>query len=165
MSGFRPCPVVAPRLHAGYVRQDSAGLDVLSRDESLSLLASVPVGRIAFTIRALPAIQPVNFLVDGDSVVFRTGVTSSLAAAARESIVAFEADAFDEASATGWSVTIVGRCRWVEDPDELSRLAELPLQPWAPDNRDHYVRIDADLVTGRRLRARTREVTPVRAIP
>lgn len=138
---------------------------MLSREESLALLASAPVGRIAFTTRALPAIQPVNFVLDGESVVFRTGVGSSLAAAARESIVAFEADAFDEPSETGWSVTIVGRCRWVEDPDELAYLATLPLDPWASDCRDHYVRISADLVSGRRLRAQPKAATPVRATP
>jgi hypothetical protein len=32
----------------------------------MSLLASVPLGRIVFTARALPAIRPVSHLVDGD---------------------------------------------------------------------------------------------------
>lgn len=38
------------------------------RAECLSLLRTVPVGRIVFTECALPAIQPVNFTLDGASL-------------------------------------------------------------------------------------------------
>jgi nitroimidazol reductase NimA-like FMN-containing flavoprotein (pyridoxamine 5'-phosphate oxidase superfamily) len=90
---------------------DSAGLEVLSTDECIRLLSKVPVGRIVYTDRALPAVQPVNFVVDGWSVAIRTAPRSRLAtAAAAGTVVAFEVDEFtDEPDRTGWSVVAVGR--------------------------------------------------------
>ncbi len=132
---------------------DTAGLEVLSRGESLKLLTSVPVGRIAFTDRALPAIQPVNFVVDGETIVFRTGSGSKLAAATRESIVAFQADEFDADAQSGWSVMGVGRAYQVTDDIEIARLCELPIRPWTPAARDHFVRIELATITGRRIPA------------
>ena len=40
-----------------------AGLEVLSREECLSLMATVSVGRLGVSIDALPAILPVNFVL------------------------------------------------------------------------------------------------------
>lgn len=130
---------------------DTAGLEVLSPDESLKLLTSVPVGRVAFTDRALPAIQPVNFVVDDEAIVFRTGAGSKLAAATREAVVAFQADMFDSDAQTGWSVMAVGRASRVTDDTEIARLSLLPLRPWAPGTRDHFVRIDLATISGRRI--------------
>ena len=47
------------------MRLDAHGLEILDREDCLGLLASVPLGRVVFTDRALPAIQPVNFVLDG----------------------------------------------------------------------------------------------------
>ncbi|MFD8141548.1 pyridoxamine 5'-phosphate oxidase family protein [Streptomyces sp. NPDC059708] len=40
----------------------------LDRAEALRLLATVSLGRVVFTHRALPAVRPVNHLVDGEDV-------------------------------------------------------------------------------------------------
>nr|BFE79301.1 hypothetical protein GCM10020093_019020 [Planobispora longispora] len=80
------------------MKADSTGLRVLSRAECLELLASVPIGRIVFTDRALPAIQPVNYVLDGNRLVIRATAGSKLALAVRDTIVALEADAFDQAA-------------------------------------------------------------------
>ena len=64
-------------------------VDLGREDSSLALLASAPVGRIVFTRGALPAIHPVNFVVDGDDVVITTSEDSALLSAVAESIVAF----------------------------------------------------------------------------
>jgi uncharacterized protein len=133
------------------MQRDSAGLEILSRDDSLCLLGSVPVGRVVFTDRALPAVQPVNFVLHDGTVVFRTGAGSKLAAATREAIVAFQADCFDRDSETGWSVSVVGPSQVVTDEAELEQLRQLPLRPWAPTRRDHFIRIALTHVTGRRL--------------
>ncbi|MFI7127876.1 pyridoxamine 5'-phosphate oxidase family protein [Nonomuraea sp. NPDC050153] len=132
---------------------DSSGLQVLSREECLGLLSTTPIGRIVFTDHALPAVQPVNFHLDGHSIVIRTSTGSKLAAATRRAVVAFEADEFDPELRTGWSVTAVGHARAVTDPDEMDRLAALPLPIWAPGSRDHYIVIDAEQVSGRRIPA------------
>ncbi|HEX6234185.1 MAG TPA: pyridoxamine 5'-phosphate oxidase family protein [Jiangellaceae bacterium] len=134
------------------MEHDAAGLEVLSREESLDLLASVPVGRVVYTDRALPAILPVNYVLDENAVVFRTGAGSKLAAATREAVVAFEADSFDVATRTGWSVMVVGRSRLVDDDREIERLAKLDLGTWVPTQPEHFVKIDLTQVSGRRLR-------------
>ncbi|MEV0236254.1 pyridoxamine 5'-phosphate oxidase family protein [Nonomuraea sp. NPDC050786] len=132
---------------------DSSGLQVLSRAECLDLLSTAPIGRIVFTDRALPAVQPVNFHLDGHSIVIRTSIGSKLATATRSAVVAFEADEFDLERRTGWSVTAVGLARAVTDPTERDRLSALPLATWAPGNRDHYIVVEAEQVSGRRIAA------------
>ena len=124
---------------------------MLTRAECLELLESAQIGRIAYTDRALPAIVPVNFVLDGDHVVIRTGAGSKLAAATRNAVVAFEADAFDVEARSGWSVMVVGRSSVVDDPTETARLEQLPLKPWTPIERPHFVRIGLDVVSGRRI--------------
>jgi len=130
---------------------DAHGLEVLDQRECLRLLASVPVGRVAFTDRALPAIQPVNFVLDGSDVILRTGVGSKLGLAIRRAVVAFEADDFDPETHGGWSVTLLGEARAVTDPAEIERLARLPLPAWAPGPRETYIRIAGRYVSGRRI--------------
>ncbi|MEV0584514.1 pyridoxamine 5'-phosphate oxidase family protein [Nonomuraea sp. NPDC050310] len=135
------------------MQYDGSGLQVLSRQECLDLLSTAEIGRIVFTDRALPAVQPVNFLLDGESIVIRTSRGSKLAAATRQAVVAFEADDFDPRERTGWSVTVIGHARAVIEPDEVARLAGLPLEPWAPGGRDHYIVVGVEQVTGRRITA------------
>jgi nitroimidazol reductase NimA-like FMN-containing flavoprotein (pyridoxamine 5'-phosphate oxidase superfamily) len=130
---------------------DAHGLEILERADCLRLLASVPLGRVVFTDRALPAIQPVNFVLDGDDILIRTSTGSKLALAMRDTIVAFEADDIDPATQTGWSVTLVGHARPVEDPDEVTRLTRLRLRPWTPGPSDRFVRISGSDLAGRRI--------------
>jgi uncharacterized protein len=132
---------------------DGMELEVLSREESLALLASVPVGRIVFTVRALPAVQPMNFVVENGGIVIRTGPGTKLAATLRNGVVGFEADEIDSARSTGWSVTVVGRIQEITDPLEIERL-DAALTPWAPGEREHFLKITPEVVTGRRLTAR-----------
>ncbi|WP_062347175.1 pyridoxamine 5'-phosphate oxidase family protein [Herbidospora yilanensis] len=133
------------------MRIDSAGLSVLSREECLRLLATTPIGRLVFTFRALPAVQPVNYVLDGETVVIRTAIGSRLAAATRDAVVAFEIDDIDRETGSGWSVTVLGHARGVTAPEEVARLSALPLMPWAPSAFDHFVTLSTDEVSGRRI--------------
>ncbi|MGW0227157.1 pyridoxamine 5'-phosphate oxidase family protein [Actinopolymorpha singaporensis] len=130
---------------------DSKGLEVLPPTECLRLLGQAPIGRIVFTEQALPAVQPVHYALDGDSVVIRTTVGSKLAAAARNSIVAFEVDQIDAGHQVGWSVTVVGHAEMVTEAKEIDRLAGLPLQSWSPSEPTHFIRVRMEMVRGRRL--------------
>jgi nitroimidazol reductase NimA-like FMN-containing flavoprotein (pyridoxamine 5'-phosphate oxidase superfamily) len=130
---------------------DSVGLRVLTRAECVDLLGSTPIGRIVFTDRALPAVQPVNFVLDGQNVVIRTGLGTKLAAAARNTVVAFEADEFDKEGRTGWSVTVIGHARAATDPAEIARLSRLPLTLWVPGGRDHYIVLPIEHISGRMI--------------
>ena len=60
---------------------DHAGLEILPFDECLRLLASVPVGRVGFFADGEIVVLPVNHVVDGHDVVFRTAYGSKLSAA------------------------------------------------------------------------------------
>ena len=51
---------------------DGSALTQLPRDECLKLMASVPVGRVIYTRRALPAVELVNFAFDYGDIVLRT---------------------------------------------------------------------------------------------
>jgi nitroimidazol reductase NimA-like FMN-containing flavoprotein (pyridoxamine 5'-phosphate oxidase superfamily) len=136
------------------MNRDSAGLDVLSQRECIDLLSWTPIGRIVFTDRALPAVQPVTFCLDGEDIVIRTGAGSKLAAATRDAVVAFEADDFDPGANTGWSVTAIGRARAVTAPAEITRLSALPLRIWTQRNQDHFIVLRAEQLSGRRIRCR-----------
>ena len=132
---------------------DGSALTQLSRDECLMLMASVPVGRIIYTRRALPAVELVNFALDEGDIVIRTDGSGKLAAATRGAVVAFEADQLDLAGQTGWSVTAIGPSSEVTDPGELARLETIGLRSWAPGTRDYFIRISPVMLNGRHLRA------------
>jgi len=130
---------------------DRPVLAELSRAECLRLLATVPIGRISYTKQALPAVDPVNFVLYDGAIVIRTDAGGKLAAATRRAVVAFQADHLDLHLRSGWSVTVVGRCEEVTDARDIARLDSLGLESWAPGTRDHFIRIVPGIVTGRRL--------------
>jgi len=126
-------------------------LTPLDRAECLTLLATRPIGRLVFTYRALPDVLPVNYVLDGESVIIRLGSGSTAATATRDSVVAFEVDDVDVSARIGWSVIIVGRAEEITDLVELRAAQVLGLVPWAGDWRDHFIRISMEKLTGRRL--------------
>jgi nitroimidazol reductase NimA-like FMN-containing flavoprotein (pyridoxamine 5'-phosphate oxidase superfamily) len=130
---------------------DRSGLEILGPGECRDLLRRAEVGRIVFTHNALPAIQPVNYVLDGEDIVFRTSRTSRLATAATGTIVAFEIDAVDPRARTGWSVVAVGPARRVSAPGEVAALEKAELRTWAPGQRHQFVRIRPEILSGRRI--------------
>ena len=130
---------------------DSEGLKILTEQECHDLLGTVPLGRIVFTDRALPAIQPVNFVMSDGEVVILTSAGSKLAAAARSAVVAFEIDQFDQKLASGWSVVVIGHARVITEEQELTMMRALPLIPWTLGEPVHYIAITPELISGRRL--------------
>ncbi|GAU69813.1 hypothetical protein SSP35_14_01470 [Streptomyces sp. NBRC 110611] len=113
----------------------------------------MPIGRIVFTDDALPAVLPVNFSLDRDhSVVLRTSTVSRMAHAVDGAVVAFQADSFDEAAHTGWSVIVTGRATLVTDPREREELRAVGLRSWMAVPEEAFVRISPELVTGCILR-------------
>lgn len=119
----------------------------------MALLGSVPLGRVVFTHRALPAIRPVNHIVDNGHVIIRTSLGSGVSGAVGAGqVVAYEADAIDTETRTGWSVVVTGMARLVDDADDLARYERL-LDPWVDGRKDCVIRIPPDLVTGYRLEA------------
>jgi nitroimidazol reductase NimA-like FMN-containing flavoprotein (pyridoxamine 5'-phosphate oxidase superfamily) len=121
----------------------------LTEQECRELLHERRIGRVAWCAADGPMVLPVNYLSDGDQVLFRTSAHSELARRFSPGPVAFEIDAFDEATRSGWSVVVRG-------PAELLDRGALPPpggrpDPWAGGTRNIYVRIAVDRVSGRRL--------------
>ncbi|WP_344979480.1 pyridoxamine 5'-phosphate oxidase family protein [Streptosporangium fragile] len=127
-------------------------LHEIPREESLRLLAGAAMGRVVFTLHALPAIRPVNHIVDDGDIIIRTHMGAAITAAVNghETVVAYEADVIDPEDHIGWSVVVVGPARVVHDETEISRYRRL-LRPWVSGNMDHVIRIRPQLVTGFRL--------------
>ncbi|MFI7065739.1 pyridoxamine 5'-phosphate oxidase family protein [Kribbella sp. NPDC050124] len=130
---------------------DRTGLEILDPAECLRLLQSMPVGRLVFTQRGLPAIRLVNFSVDGDTIVFASDDGEKFRAAVRGDVVAFEVDDVDLDRHVGWTVTCIGHLS-VVPADEAARLRRVtPLRPWAPLHERRMVRLRAEELSGRRL--------------
>ncbi|MEQ7007515.1 pyridoxamine 5'-phosphate oxidase family protein [Actinopolymorpha sp. B17G11] len=125
--------------------------EVLDVMECLRLLDGALVGRVVFTDKTLPSVQPVNFVLDGDAVIIRTAVGSDLARAVRDAVVAFEVDDIDLEQWRGWSVNAIGRAEVVTDPYEIDHLAALPLPIGTGRGERQFVRIPMTLLSGQRL--------------
>ena len=129
------------------------GIEIIAREECLQLLADEVVGRIGFVVAGRAEVLPVNYVLDGDAVVFRTAAGSKLDGATRSPVV-FEVDRIDRATRSGWSVIVHGLAQEVTSFDRVElreRVAELPVDPWAPGEKRHLVRIAPGSITGRRV--------------
>lgn len=124
---------------------------VLSHEECLELLAARPVGRVAFLDAEWPVVLPVNHVLDGSDIVFRTSPHSRLGRKMASGQVCFEVDDFDVAERTGWSVLVRGEAEY--DDSDILYPSDQP-GPWADGTRSLIVRIRPQTVTGRRLLAR-----------
>jgi nitroimidazol reductase NimA-like FMN-containing flavoprotein (pyridoxamine 5'-phosphate oxidase superfamily) len=134
---------------------DHAGLEILPLDECLRLLASVPVGRVGFVADGEVVVLPVNHVVDGQDVIFRTAPGSKLSAAEGQNCAAFEADYYNEQTRSWWSVLVNGRAEVVEAEADIERLglslSRLGVYPWvAAVRHPFWIRIRPTSVSGRR---------------
>ena len=130
-----------------------ASLEELTRAECMALVAPGGVGRFVFLEARGPVALPVNFRMLGDDVVFRTADEGAVAERAEQRRVSFEVDHIDEARAEGWSVLLSGCARVVRDEAELAGLRVAAVEPWAGRDRETYVRLTPEEVSGRRIRA------------
>jgi nitroimidazol reductase NimA-like FMN-containing flavoprotein (pyridoxamine 5'-phosphate oxidase superfamily) len=132
--------------------EPTTGIRTLTADECWQRLAAQPtkIGRLG-TGGSSPDILPVNYVLDGRSVVFRTAEGKKLSAVGRGERVVFEVDDVDADWRRGWSVVLRGFAEHVIDPDEIAHLDTLPLAAWDPTPKEHYVRITTHLVSGREI--------------
>lgn len=134
---------------------DPIRIEWLSREECVRLLGTQQVGRLAFVSDGCPDVLPVNYVLDGDAVLFATASGTKLWAATR-SPVAFEIDAVDPATRSGWSVVIHGLAQEITAMDTCElheRLDRLAVSPWPGGERPNLVRLPATAISGRRVGA------------
>lgn len=122
----------------------------LDEDTTWGYLDSASVGRLATALGEQPDIFPVNYVVDGMSIVFRTAEGTKLAEMVLNRNVAFEADGWDEQG--GWSVVLRGKAERITDADELARAEKLPLRPFLATAKTNFVRIAPGTISGRYFR-------------
>jgi nitroimidazol reductase NimA-like FMN-containing flavoprotein (pyridoxamine 5'-phosphate oxidase superfamily) len=141
-----------------YAASAGSTVERLDEGESLRLIASGGVGRIAYAGRFGLAVLPVNYRLHENTIVFRTGQDSPLDEDLRTGIanaeykVAFEIDEIDPARREGWSVLVQGAAHHVDSEAERAVVAAVGVEPWPGGEKDHFIRIVPSLVTGRRIR-------------
>jgi nitroimidazol reductase NimA-like FMN-containing flavoprotein (pyridoxamine 5'-phosphate oxidase superfamily) len=128
------------------------GMEILGDEEVWTLLGGTSVGRLAVSIADHPDIFPINHVVDGRTIVFRTAEGTKLAAAVLGRSVAFEVDGYDADAGEAWSVVVKGRAEEIEGLEEQMAAEGLPLFPWAAFPKPRWVRIEPEDVSGRRFR-------------
>jgi nitroimidazol reductase NimA-like FMN-containing flavoprotein (pyridoxamine 5'-phosphate oxidase superfamily) len=126
------------------------GLEVLQPRECWELLSLSAVGRLGVLADSAPEIYPVNHVVDGETIVFRTDPGSKVDALEKSPAVCFQCDGVNLDDHTGWSVLVKGRAERLHGPEER-RAASLPLHFWAPGEKARWIRIRPVEVTGRRV--------------
>jgi nitroimidazol reductase NimA-like FMN-containing flavoprotein (pyridoxamine 5'-phosphate oxidase superfamily) len=135
-------------------------IESLGRDKCLALLASVSIGRVGWaTPEGHAMILPVNFVLDGHSIVFSTGEGDKLDAVRERRVLTFEVDAVEPALQTGWSVLVIGAAEVITSPAQIQRIEQLHLASWAPLCDRVFVGLPTTEITGRRLPLHPGKVT------
>ncbi|GAA1244171.1 helix-turn-helix domain-containing protein [Streptomyces aureus] len=123
----------------------------LSVEECWVRLSTHGVGRVAIDGPTGLFVAPLNYSVVDGMIAYRTAPDATPATAVGTH-VAFEVDQIDEALSQGWSVLVQGHARAVSDAATVRRLNALAYsEPWAGGERDMWVRIDPDSISGRRI--------------
>ncbi|MFE3505572.1 pyridoxamine 5'-phosphate oxidase family protein [Kitasatospora sp. NPDC059146] len=102
-----PRPAPSDPVH----RSNPSGPRELDRRRALQLLGRAPVGRVVYTVDALPAVLPVTFRLAPGGVLVSAPADSELARAVDGAVIAFEADEVDGRDGSGWFVTVLGRAQ------------------------------------------------------
>lgn len=125
----------------------------MTEQECFELLRASIVGRVGFHHPHGLQILPVNYRVDGNTIVFRTSADGPLGVLADGGgEVVFEVDHHNTTGGSGWSVMMNGRVE-PTTPDELNGLTpQSRLIPWAGGDRSLLLRFVPDSVDGRRVR-------------
>jgi uncharacterized protein len=127
-------------------------LVTIDAERCVELLHRAPWIRLAFVTDDGPTILPVNHVIHGESIYFRTAPGSKLGTAAASGRIALEADGGDTATRMGWSVVAHGHASIVTDNTVVEQLMALPFEPWAlPEDKVFWVRIDVDSIDGREI--------------
>jgi len=130
-------------------------LEELDRQECLRLIAPGGIGLVAFDDGEGPALIPVNYVLDGESVVFHTSLggrlNRSLTAMPHGTglRIAFGVVRIDEAAREGWSVMLRGGAHRMSEEESA---AAPQVESWPEGEREAHFRLTPTSVSGRRVR-------------
>jgi nitroimidazol reductase NimA-like FMN-containing flavoprotein (pyridoxamine 5'-phosphate oxidase superfamily) len=120
---------------------------LLSEEECWQRIREAPYGRIAATAAGEIDIFPVNHAVDGGTIVFRTAAGTKLLELTIRHHVAFQVDGFTDVDA--FSVVVKGDAEEFDRQGEVAAAERLGVTPWAPGEKDRWVRITPTEIQGR----------------
>jgi uncharacterized protein len=133
--------------------QSDATMQVIPTDECYRLLTTQEIGRIGINAENHPLILPVNYAVDGTTLVIRTRPGTILRAAPHANVT-FEVDEIDRRTRSGWSVLVRGQAEEVGEEhraDLVARTHRTGVEPWAPGEHGNWLRLIVHDVSGRRI--------------
>ncbi len=133
------------------------GDDLASHVEELTsascwtLLREAPIGRIALSGDDGIEVFPVNYVVDGGSVVFRSGIGTKLRLIADGSPCTFQVDEIDVVHQLVWSVVAKGVVRPIAGHDAITATFDMEVPTWQRGPKPTYLRVTPTALTGRRF--------------
>jgi nitroimidazol reductase NimA-like FMN-containing flavoprotein (pyridoxamine 5'-phosphate oxidase superfamily) len=131
-----------------------ATMSELAPAECYELLRTQEIGRLGVNAEHYPLSIPVNYALDGTTVVIRTHPGTVLRALSHANVT-FEVDEIDRRTRSGWSVLLRGLAEEVGDEHRaelVARTRASGVQPWAPGEHGNWVRVITHHVTGRRIK-------------
>lgn len=124
---------------------DDAVTTRLTTQECWDLLRADEFGRLAYRLGDEVHLVPINYAVDGDTILFLTGEGNKLLGVTLHPEVVFEIDAYDDDRAH--SVIVRGLARRLEE-DEEHRIENIPLRPWVSTPKYNVVEIRPTQLSG-----------------
>lgn len=120
----------------------------MTTQECWEALRSQEFGRLAFPLLGDVHITPINYAVDGASLLFRTSEGNKLLGVVMHARVALEIDELTDDAA--WSVVLRGTARTLQG-DAAYRADRVALRPWVGQDKNIVVEITPEEITGRRF--------------
>ena len=125
----------------------SSPVTSLTDEQCWERLEQQELGRLVTHVGDILDIFPVNYVLDGAGILFRTGQGSKLLELTINDEVIFEVD--DHTETEAWSVIVRGRAHPLETSADVERADGLGLKPWIPTLKYIYVRVEPKSMTGR----------------
>jgi hypothetical protein len=138
----------------------NTGTQQIGETECMELLATEELGRLGVVVNGLPEIFPVNYVVDGNGIVFRTDGGTKLLGATHLPLV-FEVDHVDRVAGVAWSVIVHG---WAHATGGLvsavlqQRISQVSLYPGSGSEKPFVLRIRPTSITGRQITTTPRAI-------
>jgi len=128
-------------------------LEALSEEDCYKLAGEEHVGRLLYVDVDGPAAVPVNFVLAGRDVVFRSE-SGTKAHALAQPVVGFEVDDIADDQHSGWSVLFRGPVAEVDIDDVPALIKGMEGRfptPWAVGVHNQWLSLRPKVVTGRQL--------------
>jgi uncharacterized protein len=119
-----------------------ATMHLIPADKCYEFLGTQEIGRLGVIVEHYPLVLPVNYALDGTTLVIRTH-EGTIRRAAEDANVTFEVDDIGRRTGSGWSVLVRGQAEEVGErhrEELVARTEATGVEPWAPGEKGHWMR-------------------------